>query len=155
MKKRIKVVSNLNELGYSENVPAIVSFVKNFWNIKVFPKGYNKLRKNYQDFDGMKDYNYEKLNKAFKGLDNSTAGSFALPTQLSVPHVVYDECCQGRDKIESLLGSVFSYAFLCGAKYQELTIKKAFKNQIELARKLETGVSPKDIEFILEFNNVV
>lgn len=136
MKKDLGQVDNENHLTYSTNVEAMVKFFKKFWDIKVRPKGFLKLRRGYSDFDGMEEYDYEPLIKAFKGFNNSTAGSMSFPEQLSVPHVVYNDVCQGRDSLESMIGAIFSYSFQCGAKYQQLKYEKSFKSSIENHKKM-------------------
>lgn len=136
MKKQINQIDNENDLTNSNNVSHIVSFLNKFWNIKAKPKGYDKLRKDYCDFDGMEEQDNKPLNKFFKGFGNDTAGSFGLTEQLNTPNVVYNEVCQGRSPLHSIVSAIFGYAFLCGAKYQEIKYVDSFKSTLEHHEKM-------------------
>lgn len=136
MKADIGEVKNVNELTNEKNVKHLAAYLAKYWDINVKPKGYDELKKDYNDFDGMEEDNPEEIVKDFNGFDTSGATCFSFPEQLTASQVVYGEVCQGRSPIHSIVSAVFSYAFSCGAKYQELKYSEIFKNKIEHHEKI-------------------
>jgi hypothetical protein len=166
-------VHEINSLTNFDNVGKLVSLINKFWKIDVKPNGYDELKKDYQDFDGMEEFDPTEMLKFFKGFDSESASSLSFPEQLSAPQILYGECCQGRSPLHSLVSAVFSYAFQCGAKYQELKYVDSFESTLELQEKLnelpeaetpenqikelkrEIGYLVRDIKHKLYFDSVV
>ena len=139
MKGKISEVQTheINNLTNYNNVGKMVKFLNKFWKIKAKPIGYDELKKDYCDFDGMEEFDPTEMVNFFEGMDSQTASGFNFPEQLTAPQVVYGECCQDRSPLHSIISAVFSYAFLCGAKYQELKYVDSFETTLELQEKLE------------------
>lgn len=114
---------NYSELkGHEEECRALVSHLEKHWegvkNVK--PKGYDKLAKNYTDFDGIDEWEENKKvsqEKTFKAFNDSTAGDFNFVDKVSLPHVVYNDLDQGRSPLMTLVGACVSYGFMRGELY--------------------------------------
>lgn len=73
------------------------------------PVGWERHIKDYEDFGMMDEVDEAALAGQFQGHDLSSIGSFALPIALSLPHVLYGHCCQGRSTQGVLIGSIMSH----------------------------------------------
>ena len=118
--KRINKVKEINELSYIQNVEKLVKFIKLKYRVTITSPALKELLTDYNDYDG----NVLKDIEKFEGLNTSTAGDFSFPEQISEASMVYNDVNQGKNRLETIIGAVFSYAFQCGAKAQELEYKK-------------------------------
>lgn len=97
-------------------IEPIVSLVKDNWDIQAAPKGYQEYRDQYEEYDDMDD---EKYALKFDGLLNTSATSSPINDRLSMPQVAYDDTQQGRDPLQTLLGSVLSYGIAIGRRQEK------------------------------------
>ena len=81
------------------------------------PNGWDELAKDYSDFDGMEEMG--DVSAKFEGYDDATACSFGFPVKVSLPHVMYDDFCQGRDNLQVLFGALVSYGYQIGKSVHE------------------------------------
>ena len=72
------------------------------------PQGWEELAQNYSDHDGMGEDKYEIIKKSFKGRVLPVNGTPLFEISVSLPHVMYDDKCQGRKPIEVLVGAIVS-----------------------------------------------
>lgn len=77
-------------------------------------------RKTYQDFQDQEDLDDEALLKSFDGHDGAGTLSSPFPVRVSLPHVAYSDCCQGRKPLETLVGSILGYGMLLGMRVAEV-----------------------------------
>lgn len=103
-----------NNWDYEKVVTQIVSQLKeDFPNAsRLKPKGWLNLSKTYSDFDGMADFDKTKARKDFGGMDSGTAGSPSFEVRVSLPSVIYDDKCQGRKSLETLVGAILGHAYI-------------------------------------------
>jgi len=120
MAKPIKDLNN-SDFNYSKQMGILIAYIKEHWNVSARPKGYKEFCENYTDFKGMEEEDQQTIINAFEGFDDSTAGSFSFPIRTSLPQVAYDDKCQGREPLETLLGAVFAYGMRYGMRYEEVS----------------------------------
>ena len=81
------------------------------------PKGYDEFLVDYEDFQGIEEF-AEKTRPGqeavFNGFDSSSAGGFNFVTNVSLPHVAYDDTNQGRPPLMVLIGACVSYGAIMG-----------------------------------------
>lgn len=111
-----EVLSNIvnNNYNYESGVSSIIEDLKrDFPNVnKLKPKGWSKLSKGYNDYDGMDELDSVSLKDSFKGMNSLTASSYPFEIRVSLPHVMYDDKCQGRKPLEVLVGAVLGHAYI-------------------------------------------
>lgn len=79
---------------------------------KMKPVGWNKLKKVYEEYMGMNEYDAKADANLFTGTNIDPHGrSFML--RISLPQVMYDELEQGNNRIIVLLMSVIDHAAKC------------------------------------------
>ena len=122
---KFKEASNDQLDNFSFISETIVNFVKKHWDCVVKPKGYDEFIENYEDFDGMEELDGEALKEDFKGFNDATSGSMSFPIKIALPHTAYDDKCQGRDSIETLLGAVLGHGMMVGDERRK---RKALKS---------------------------
>lgn len=100
---------------YSEKADSLYkTILASHPNAKDFkPHGFDEFKKTYQDFDGADEYfdsgNQKKDINDFNGVNSSTAGSDGFHSQLAVHTVTYNDVCQGRNHIRTLVAAAFSH----------------------------------------------
>lgn len=112
---------------------------------KIKPKGWNKLAKNYIDYAGMNELNNYIIEK-FTGMNSGTACSFSFDVSTALPHVMYDDKCQNRKPLQTLVGAIVGHAYVMNEKNNTHKIKKEwsqFKTLLE-----EPGIT--EIKFTFE-----
>jgi len=115
-------ITDMDQLGFSEHVDHLLKWLKKYWNLgRPAPKGYQKFRKNYEDFAGMTPENEKEATENFDGLDDATAGSFCFPIKMSLPHIAYDDVGQGRRPLRMLIAGIFSYGIGYGQKVEAIS----------------------------------
>lgn len=93
---------------------------------KMKPIGWNKLKKVYEEYMGMDEYDVKADENLFTGTNVANyERSFML--RISLPQVMYDELEQGNNRIVVLLMSVIDHA----AKCMKHNNAQAFLNDIE------------------------
>jgi hypothetical protein len=106
--------------NFSNEMDAILRFIKKRWNIKAEPKEYRKYIKNYQDYQDMDTLDEKALLKAFKGHGDGGVCSPPFVTRVSLPHVAYEDKGQGRKPLRTLLGAVLGHGMLLGERIATL-----------------------------------
>lgn len=103
---------------YEKNVNAILADVKSEFPYasKARPKNWNKLAKDYIDYDGMSELDSRELHKLFNGMDSGTAGAPSFEVRTALPHVMYDDKCQGRKPLEVLVGAMVGHSYVMNEK---------------------------------------
>lgn len=109
-------INNTSQFDFGKEVEAILKYLAPGWDIKALPKGYAKYRKGYQDYDGMEELDEKALMNSFKGHDDSGTLSPPFPVRVSLPHVTYDDTCQGRPPLETLIGAILGHGMLLGMR---------------------------------------
>jgi hypothetical protein len=109
-----------DQFNYSKEIEAILKYLKKTWDIKATPKGYKEFRKNYNDFQGMEELDEKALQKRFKGHGDGSVCTPGFVVRISLPHVVYDNNCQGRPPLETLLGAVLAHGMILGERIAEI-----------------------------------
>lgn len=128
----------MEKWDYGNNVSSILKEIKAEFpdSTKLRPKGWKKLAKNYSDFDGQEEYcdNQQDIDDAaFKGIDSATAGSFPFQARIALPYVMYDDKCQGRKPLHTLVGAVVGHAYVVNMKNNTATILNEVRDlKIEL-----------------------
>ena len=102
------------EWDYEKNVNTIISEVKSefLFASKAKPKNWSKMAKTYCDYDGMAELDSEALSKLFGGMNSGTAGAPSFEIRTALPHVIYDDICQGRKPLETLVGAMLGHAYV-------------------------------------------
>ena len=113
-------LNQLTKFDYGKNVEALIKFIKEHWILRARPKGYDKFCEDYTDFAGMEELDEKKLMDSFEGHDAGGATSFPFPIRISLPHVAYDDICQGGKPLQTLIGSIFAYGMLYGQRYEQV-----------------------------------
>lgn len=117
MKRRPETAKKLE--SHSQSCEVICDFLEKYWlGLKsIKPKGYDELKKDYTDYDGIDEWDNNERGKQeddFKGFDN---GDFNIVRALSAPHVVYDDLSQGRPPLRTLISAILAYGFEKGEIY--------------------------------------
>lgn len=113
-------IKNKNDIRFDQHSKAILDWIKKYWTIKAEPNGYAEARKNYKDYDGMDDIDEKALTEEFKGHSDGGVVSHNFPMRVSLPHVLYDDCGQGRKPLETLVGAILGYGMLLGERMAEV-----------------------------------
>lgn len=134
-----------NEWRYDKNVNEILYSVKAEFPFatKAKPKNWNKLAKNYVDYEGMSELNGHELKKLFGGMDSGTAGCPSFEIRTALPHVIYDDKCQGRKPLEVLVGAMLGHAYVMNEKNNAT---KMLKEWIDLKEQIDENPG-QDITF--------
>lgn len=86
------------------------SIRKNFpWVSDLKPSGWDDLAKNYDDFDGMQEWDKKGEDALFDGHCSDGVRSDGLVGSLSLPSVMYNHFGQGRNPTRSLVSGIFSH----------------------------------------------
>jgi len=105
------------EVSYFDDlIQPILKLVKDNWDIKAEPKGYQQYRDQYEEYDDMGD---EKFYLDFDGLLDTSAGASPINDKLSIPNVAYDDTQQGRDPLQTLIGAILSYGIAIGKRQEQ------------------------------------
>jgi hypothetical protein len=119
-----KVVADLlrGEQTYDRIVKDGWSFGRELKNIKlsvaekivgeVKPKGWDKLKSSYKDFDGYDEYIKKFAGEdiaLFNGVDSATAGTEGFHCRVSLPATMYGDISQDCRPIDTLLGAAFAH----------------------------------------------
>ena len=123
---------------YEKNVNKILAEVKKEFPDagKLKPKGWSQMAKGYSDYEGMSDLDHESLRASFKGMDSGTAGASSFEVRVSLPHVMYDDKCQGRKPLEVLVGAMLGHAYVMA---EQNNSSKMLTEWVSLMDKLETS----------------
>lgn len=134
--------------NFEKSIDSILSKTKSEFpkakNMK--PKGWAKFQKNYSDYQGMEELDANALKKLFNGMNSETVGVDSFEVRTSLPHVMYDDKCQGRKPLEVLIGSILGHSYVMNEKNNATKMINEWKYLIE---KLEEKPM-KEIKF--EFN---
>lgn len=140
------------EFDYGKHVDALIKFIKEHWILRARPKGYDKFCEDYSDFKGMEELDEKKLMDSFEGHDAGGTTSFPFPMRISLPHVAYDDICQGREPIWILIGSIFAYGMLYGERYEQIYENSEMNSRItfiehciDFLRYREEGLIEEDL----------
>lgn len=108
------------------------------------PLLWDALAKNYIDFDGMEDFDHKAATASFNGADTSTAGAGDFVTRTALPHVMYDETCQGRKAASVLVGAVFAH-------FLGIVAHRNTQGMLEAIRKFSLDTLPASVTFGTRF----
>jgi hypothetical protein len=116
---------------YSKSVKTLISNVKKEFPhaTKLKPQGWKKLAKNYNDYDGMDEL--DETNTLFKGTNSAGATCGGFDHRTSLPQVMYDDKCQGRKPLETLIGAVLGHAYFISQKNNSI---KNIKEWVEIKK---------------------
>ena len=109
MSYKLKDLQSTSQFSFSNEIDAILKYVKKNWDVKASPKGYKAFKKGYQDYQGMEELNEATLQKKFKGHGDGSVGAPGFVVKISLPHTTYDDTNQGRRPLETLLGAILSH----------------------------------------------
>jgi hypothetical protein len=123
---------HLNDFNYSEHIEALLEYIKKYWNIRAIPKGYKAFCDDYTDFKGQGE-DETALYEEFKGHGDGGTCSFGFPTRVSLPHVAYDDICQGRNPLNTLIGAVMAYGMIYGQRYEEVNENSTMNYRMKFA----------------------
>lgn len=119
MKPKPKNIDDLK--SHESDSENILAFLRIHWdgldNVK--PKGYETSCKKYCDFDGMEEWDDNERGTQedeFNGFDDGNDGVNFVRV-VSLPHIIYDDLCQGRPPIQMLISACISYGFTRGHIY--------------------------------------
>ena len=102
----------MRDWNYSNVCSEIESAVKEQYDIKKLkPQGWLKLARNYNEYDGMEDFDQEAVDEKFKGIDSGGATSGGFTVRTSLPQVMYDDKEQGRKPFHTLVGAIIGHAY--------------------------------------------
>jgi len=73
------------------------------------PFGYESFTTDYSDYQGQEELDIQAVRDEFKGHDVTTGRSFEFPVRLQLPHVAYDDICQGRSPDYVAVASFFTH----------------------------------------------
>jgi len=113
-------MEKLENFDYSKHLEALLKAIKGIWNIRVSSKEYSEFIKDYQDFKGQEDLDEKAILKLFDGCDNTGVGSFSFPISISIPHIAYNDICQGISPLHTIIGAVFGYGIAYGMRMEEI-----------------------------------
>lgn len=104
----------MKDWDYESVVDKIVLEVKKDFPFasKARPINYKNFAKDYEDYKGMSELNSQELKKLFGGMHSGTATSNSFEKRTALPHVMYDDKCQGRKPIVTLVGAMVGHAYL-------------------------------------------
>lgn len=118
---------------FEKSVNSILSKTKSEFpeakNMK--PKDWIKFGKNYRDYQGMDELDTDSLKKLFNGIHSGTAGTSSFEVRTSLPHVMYDDKCQGRKPLEVLVGSIFCHSYVMNEKNNATKMINEWKLLVE------------------------
>lgn len=92
---------------------------------KIKPKGWLKLSRDYESYDGMDEYlaNQKAIDvKEFKGINSGTASSHSFTTRVALPYVMYNDKDQGVKALETLVGSIVAHAYAVACQNNNLDL---------------------------------
>lgn len=124
------------------------------------PLGWDELEKDYVDFGGQEKFDSKAARNMFKGADTATAGSDAFPIRVGLPHVMYDDKCQGRRAPRVLVGAIFSHFLVIREFLNTLSVLDAIKavpqpNQAEVLFSFEVETENPFVKVLLALNERV
>lgn len=98
---------------YEKVEKIITNTIKNDFpeSTKLKPKGWEKFKKNYHDYDGMSNFDSAKAKKEFGGM-HSGIGCPPFEVRVALPYVMYDDTNQSRKPLEVLVGAVLTHAYV-------------------------------------------
>lgn len=140
---------------YSKSVRSILSSIKTEISelTKVKPKGWNAFSKDYIDYQGMSDLDHNELKILFNGMDSGTAGCSSFEVRTALPHVMYDDKCQGRKPLEVLVGAMLTHAYVMNEKNNG---SKMLKEWVDLKKQIEENPRQNiDFEFKESLNQAL
>lgn len=129
----------MSKWDYSKNVKKLLKETNESFPdaSKIKPIGWKKLAKNYKDFDGQEEYckNQQAIDdKEFKGIDSGNAVAFPFQARVALPYVMYDDKCQGRKPLHTLIGAVLAHAYALNIKNNtNLVLKDLYNIKEELS----------------------
>lgn len=145
----------MKDWDYERVVDNIVAEVKNNFPFasKARPKNYKNFAKDYEDYKGMAELNSKELKELFGGMDSGTATSHSFEKRTALPHVMYDDKCQGRKPIVTLVGAMVGHAYLMNENNNGY---KMLSEWLELKKKIRDNPGQDiDFEFKLPLNQAL
>lgn len=117
------------------------------------PLGWKELAKNYSDFDGYEEYTkkQEKIDKKeFKGANSDSATSGGFHSRVVLHNVMYDDKCQSRKPLDTLVGATLAHRYFVSSHnntleiIEELEKVKNFFEQDTYYEKIQNSSSVKE-----------
>ena len=125
--KDLKTAS-LNEVNdFSTIAESIYKYIKKTWKCNVRPKGYKKFLVGYEDYDGMEELEYNKIEKDFKGFNDATAASPSFPIKIALPHTAYNATNQSRNPLRTLIAAILGHGMIIGEERAKRKVSKSFE----------------------------
>jgi hypothetical protein len=125
----------LKDFDFTTNTAKLVKLMKEKYTIprNLQPIGWNSFKKGYVEYDGMAEFDHNKNDDLFLGHNSTGAGSYPFHARISLPQVMYDEQEQGRNRLYTLVGSIYAHALFCIEQNNSHGFAKDYN---ELAEKL-------------------
>lgn len=145
----------MKDWDYEKNVDNLVLDVKKDFPFvtKARPKGYKNMAKDYEDYQGMSELNGRELKSLFGGMHSGTAASHSFEVRTALPHVMYDDKCQGRKPIIVLVGAIVGHAYLLNEKNNGYNMLQEW---VELTNKIKEQPGENiDFEFKIPLNQAL
>lgn len=100
---------------FSEKTQNLIGIISEKYSIpkNIQPKGWDNIIDDYEDYDGMEEFDHKKNNDLFKGFNSQSCGAGGFHERVSLPNTMYDEVGQGRDRLYTLIGSIYAHGLLC------------------------------------------
>jgi len=126
--KNIKIKdATVEQLAYFDNIiQPILKYLDENWDLDGKPKDYDNYVKSYEQNDDMGE-----MIPDFDGLLDTSTTHPTLPEMLSLPQVAYSDTQQGRNPLETLVGTLIGYGMAVG---KELYIKDELESDIILKK---------------------
>lgn len=116
MKKELYNCTEEDLSDFEKLVKPLIEYIRSNWNVKdLKPKNYDSFTEDYTDYDGM-----DELNIEFDGVLDDTPCGHSFPVSCSLPHVAYNEICQGRDPLTTLIYSAVSFGMSVQAQREKI-----------------------------------
>lgn len=120
--------------NFSNISESLLKYIRKYWKGTMKPKGYKAFTEDYEDYDGMEELDQKAIEKEFKGINASGTMSYSFPMQMSLPHTAYNDKCQGRDPLNTLVSAVLGHGMLIG---EERGKRKALKGLERIKKTIE------------------
>ena len=107
---------SLKELNnFSELSSHLIEFIRENWDADVKPKGYDAYKEDYEEYD-----DGGEMIPEFGGPLDTSATCDPFPGRMSMPSVAYSDTEQGRDPLNTMVGSILAYGMAIGKQRAKL-----------------------------------
>lgn len=101
--------------NFSEKTEHLINIISDKYSIpkNIQPKGWDNFIDDYEEYDGMEEFDHKKNNNLFKGFNSQSCGAGGFHERISLPNTMYNEVCQDRNRLYTLIGSIYAHGLLC------------------------------------------